>query len=52
MPCFCNSVSIGRRLQDPLSEYVKIDPESLGVGMYQVKYLAHNHENLITCTLL
>ncbi|HHV44326.1 MAG TPA: RNA-binding transcriptional accessory protein [Firmicutes bacterium] len=29
------AVSIGRRLQDPLAELVKIDPKSLGVGMYQ-----------------
>jgi protein Tex len=29
------AVSIGRRLQDPLSELVKIDPASIGVGMYQ-----------------
>lgn len=29
------AVSIGRRLQDPLSELVKIDPASLGVGLYQ-----------------
>lgn len=29
------AVSIGRRLQDPLSEMVKIDPKSLGVGQYQ-----------------
>ncbi|MFT5336920.1 MAG: hypothetical protein ACI9YL_000922 [Luteibaculaceae bacterium] len=29
------SVSIGRRLQDPLAELVKIDPKSLGVGQYQ-----------------
>lgn len=29
------AVSIGRRLQDPLSELVKIEPASLGVGMYQ-----------------
>ncbi len=29
------AVSIGRRLQDPLSELVKIDPKSLGVGQYQ-----------------
>jgi len=29
------AVSIGRRLQDPLSELVKIAPRSLGVGMYQ-----------------
>lgn len=30
-----SAVSIGRRLQDPLSELVKIDPKSIGVGLYQ-----------------
>jgi uncharacterized protein len=29
------SVSIGRRLSDPLAELVKIDPKSIGVGQYQ-----------------
>ena len=29
------AISIGRRLQDPLAELVKIDPESIGVGQYQ-----------------
>jgi uncharacterized protein len=29
------SISIGRRFQDPLSELVKIDPKSIGVGQYQ-----------------
>lgn len=29
------SVSIARRLQDPLAEFVKIDPKSIGVGQYQ-----------------
>lgn len=29
------AVSIGRRLQDPLSELVKIEPKSIGVGQYQ-----------------
>jgi protein Tex len=29
------SVSIGRRLMDPLAELVKIDPQSIGVGQYQ-----------------
>jgi protein Tex len=29
------SVSIARRLQDPLAELVKIDPKSIGVGLYQ-----------------
>jgi len=32
---FRGAVSIARRVQDPLSELVKIDPQSLGVGMYQ-----------------
>ncbi len=30
-----SAVSIGRRLQDPLAELVKINPESIGVGLYQ-----------------
>ncbi|MBN1591947.1 MAG: helix-hairpin-helix domain-containing protein, partial [Candidatus Coatesbacteria bacterium] len=30
-----SAVSIGRRLMDPLSELVKIDPKSIGVGQYQ-----------------
>jgi len=30
-----SAISIGRRLQDPLAELVKIDPESIGVGLYQ-----------------
>lgn len=30
-----SAVSIGRRLQDPLSELVKIPPDGIGVGMYQ-----------------
>lgn len=29
------AVSIGRRLMDPLAELVKIDPKSIGVGLYQ-----------------
>ncbi|MBE0583225.1 MAG: helix-hairpin-helix domain-containing protein, partial [Desulfofustis sp.] len=29
------AVSIGRRLQDPLAELVKIDPKSIGIGQYQ-----------------
>jgi uncharacterized protein len=29
------AISIGRRLQDPLAELVKIDPQSIGVGQYQ-----------------
>lgn len=37
------AISIGRRLQDPLSELVKIDPANIGVGLYQhdvkAKYL-------------
>ena len=30
-----SAISIGRRLQDPLAELVKIEPESIGVGLYQ-----------------
>lgn len=30
-----SAVSIGRRLQDPLAELIKIDPKSVGVGQYQ-----------------
>lgn len=30
-----SAISIGRRLQDSLSELVKIDPKSIGVGLYQ-----------------
>ena len=34
-PNIISAVSLARRLQDPLSEYVKIGPSHLGVGMYQ-----------------
>ncbi|MDK2838865.1 MAG: protein Tex, partial [Thermosipho sp. (in: thermotogales)] len=34
-PTIRSAISIGRRVQDPLSEFVKIDPKSLGVGQYQ-----------------
>ena len=41
-----SAISIGRRVQDPLSELVKIDPKSIGVGEYQhdvdQKHLAEN----------
>src|SRR5262249_10349986 len=30
-----STISIGRRLQDPLHELVKIDPQHVGVGLYQ-----------------
>ncbi|MBF0844610.1 helix-hairpin-helix domain-containing protein, partial [Streptococcus danieliae] len=30
-----SAISIARRLQDPLAELVKIDPQSIGVGQYQ-----------------
>ncbi|MFO0807091.1 MAG: Tex-like N-terminal domain-containing protein [Gemmataceae bacterium] len=45
------TVSIGRRLQDPLSELVKIDPQHVGVGLYQhdvhPKYLKESLEEVI-----
>jgi len=34
-PAIRAAVSIGRRLQDPLDELVKIDPRAIGVGLYQ-----------------
>ncbi|MDW8079377.1 MAG: Tex-like N-terminal domain-containing protein [Thermoguttaceae bacterium] len=34
-PALRSAISIGRRLQDPLSELVKIEPAHLGVGLYQ-----------------
>ena len=34
-PNLRSAVSIGRRLQDPLAELVKIEPRHIGVGMYQ-----------------
>ena len=34
-PMMRSAVSIGRRLQDPMSELVKINPANIGVGMYQ-----------------
>ena len=37
-----SAISIGRRLQDPLSELVKIDPASIGVGQYQHDTKAHH----------
>ena len=45
------AVSIGRRLQDPLAELVKIDPRSIGVGQYQhdldQKKLAQSLEDVV-----
>ncbi|XP_068247368.1 S1 RNA-binding domain-containing protein 1 [Palaemon carinicauda] len=34
-PCHISAVSLARRLQDPLLEYIKVHPMHLGVGMYQ-----------------
>jgi uncharacterized protein len=45
------TVSIGRRLQDPLAELVKVDPQHVGVGLYQhdmrPKYLKDSLETVI-----
>jgi len=45
------AISIGRRLQDPLSELVKIDAASIGVGMYQhdvkAKHLRESLDNVV-----
>ncbi|MEE9373890.1 MAG: Tex family protein [Saprospiraceae bacterium] len=44
------AVSIGRRLMDPLSELVKIDPKSIGVGQYQHDVNQPKlKENLVRC---
>lgn len=45
------SISIGRRLMDPLSELIKIDPKSIGVGQYQhdvdQKELKHSLDDVV-----
>jgi uncharacterized protein len=45
------TISIGRRLQDPLAELVKVDPQHIGVGLYQhdvrAKYLKESVEKII-----
>jgi len=43
------TVSIARRLQDPLAELIKIDPKNIGVGMYQVISLSDNSMVVILC---
>ena len=37
------TVSIARRLQDPLAELVKIEPKHIGVGMYQVRHTSFDN---------
>ena len=50
-----SAVSIGRRLQDPLAELVKIPPEGIGVGLYQhdvpQKKLADNLDFIVSKTV-
>ena len=50
-----SAVSIGRRLQDPLAELVKIPPEGIGVGLYQhdvsEKKLADNLDFIVSKTV-
>ena len=50
-----SAVSIGRRLQDPLAELVKIPPEGIGVGLYQhdvpEKKLADNLDFVVSKTV-
>src|SRR4029079_4752727 len=45
------AISIARRLQDPLSELVKVDPKAIGVGQYQhyvdQRELAESLENVV-----
>ncbi|MGN1300906.1 MAG: Tex-like N-terminal domain-containing protein, partial [Clostridia bacterium] len=42
------AISIGRRLQDPLAELVKIDPKAIGVGQYQHDVNQKNLEESLT----
>ena len=50
-PAARSAVSIGRRLQDPMSELVKISPANIGVGMYQhdvkAKHLGESLEEVV-----
>ncbi len=51
-PTVRSGISIGRRLQDPLSELVKIEPQNIGVGLYQhdvnPKHLKETLESVIS----
>src|SRR2546421_10329876 len=42
------AISIGRRLQDPLAELVKVDPKSIGVGQYQHDVSPHSLKRSLT----
>ncbi len=46
-----SAISIGRRIQDPLSELVKIDPKSIGVGEYQHDVNQKNLGSALTFTV-
>jgi uncharacterized protein len=46
------AVSIGRRLMDPLSELVKIDPKSIGVGQYQHDVDQHKLKKTLDQTVI
>lgn len=46
-----SAISIGRRVQDPLSELVKIDPKSIGVGEYQHDVNQKNLSEALTFTV-
>jgi uncharacterized protein len=50
-PAVRSAVSIGRRLIDPLSELVKVDPAHLGIGLYQhdikAKHLVHELDEVV-----
>lgn len=45
------AMSLGRRLQDPLAELVKIDPKSIGVGQYQHDINQKMLENALTAVV-
>ncbi len=48
-PRCAGAISIGRRIQDPLSELVKIDPASIGVGLYQHDVKAKHLRDVAGC---
>ena len=45
------AISIARRLQDPLSELVKVDPKSIGVGQYQHDVDQHQLQESLAATI-
>jgi len=51
-PNVISAISLGRRLQDPMTEYIRVSPQHLGIGMYQhdisLKKLKSSLEDIVT----